>query len=125
MHLAAQSGNRDLIEVLLKEVNDIKKAVNVIDAEGDSPLIYAAITGQTEIMDYLVNKSADVNHQNYHGYSAVMKASQSGWTESVKKLINLGANVSQVINNEGQSAMTLASINGHLETLKILLHVTG
>src|SRR5215468_7198890 len=55
-----------------------------------------------------------------HGHTALMRAALDGDTESVRELINQGADINQRDDN-GRTALMFAAMNMHYETMKVLL----
>ncbi|XP_072854576.2 ankyrin repeat and SAM domain-containing protein 6 [Pogona vitticeps] len=80
---------------LVKEITDEDPAqANVINDDGASPLMIAAVTGQLSLVQLLVSKNVDIDKQdNIHGWTALMQATYHGNKEVVKYLLSQGANV--------------------------------
>ncbi|KAJ7338398.1 hypothetical protein JRQ81_011874 [Phrynocephalus forsythii] len=80
---------------LVKEITDEDSAqANVINDDGASPLMIAAVTGHLSLVQLLVSKNVDIDKQdNIHGWTALMQATYHGNKEVVKYLLNQGANV--------------------------------
>ena len=56
-------------------------------------LIEKSIKGDTEIVNFLLKSGADINHQDYFQYTALMRASENGHLEIAKLLLEYGADV--------------------------------
>ena len=70
------SGNAQLVRELLEEE---PSQVNVANADGASPLMLAAVSGQLEMVQLLVHRSADMDKQDtVHGWTALMQATYHG-----------------------------------------------
>eukprot|EP00051_Salpingoeca_urceolata_P026448 m.477354 g.477354 ORF g.477354 m.477354 type:complete len:121 (+) comp20813_c0_seq1:117-479(+) len=69
--------------------------VNADLSGGRAPVHYAGDMGQTEVMQYLVEKGADVNKKDVHGITALLAAVWEGHTETVKFLLSAGADKTQ------------------------------
>lgn len=106
---------KDTIEIIRR------KEVDVQDTNGNTALIHAAssIIGVEEVR-LLLRAKANVNLQNFKGFSALMFASRDGNTENARLLINAKANVN-LQNNGGASALLLASTFGHTEIVRMLI----
>lgn len=65
---------------LVKEIIDEDPSqVNITNVDGASPLMIAAVTGQMPLVQFLVEKKADVDKQdNVHGWTALMQATYHG-----------------------------------------------
>ena len=55
-----------------------------------------------------------------HGHTALMRAALDGNTQSVKELLDQGADINRR-DDSGRTALMFAVINGHYETMKVLL----
>lgn len=70
------SGNFQLVKAIVDE--DLSQ-VNITNADGASPLMIAAVTGQLPLVQLLVEKNADIDKQdNVHGWTALMQATYHG-----------------------------------------------
>ncbi|XP_064603015.1 LOW QUALITY PROTEIN: myotrophin-like [Liolophura sinensis] len=76
---------RKIVEAKGPEV--IKKEIE----NGRMALHFAADYGQTDVMEYLISKGADVNQQDKHGISPLLAAIWEGHTSCVKLLLEKGA----------------------------------
>lgn len=71
-----------------------KDECNATTTDGATPLMYAAITGQTDLIKLLVDNGADVNAKDYeNGWTALMQATYYGKVEAAECLISLNADV--------------------------------
>lgn len=84
---ACQLGRRGFVTALL----DMGASVHARNEDGDTPLIYAAVQGNAEVVKLLVAAGADVDAQNPHGITALMEAAFWGNLEVVELLIRHGA----------------------------------
>lgn len=79
------------------ELDDLKVAIDTqkVDVNheinGRMLIHYASDYGQTEVVNYLISKGADVNAIDKHGISALLAAIWEGHTQCVKTLLNSGA----------------------------------
>ena len=88
--IAALGGQVDAAEALLPTAN-----VNGADNYGNTLLMAATTTGQTEAIRWLVGKGAEVNRVSqleYGGRTALISAAEVGAVESARVLLELGAN---------------------------------
>jgi ankyrin repeat protein len=88
MHVAASTGNLQIMAILYKAGGDI----NQRDAVGSTPLDYAAEHDHLEGAKLLVEMKANVNTQNKNGMTALMFAAKTGDVELVRMLLAGGAN---------------------------------
>lgn len=70
------SGNSQLVKEILEED---PAQVNSSNQEGASPLMMAAVSGQLEVVQLMVDKNADIDKQDaVHGWTALMQATYHG-----------------------------------------------
>ncbi len=76
LHLAAVSGNMEIVDVFLRHVNDVR----VFDDRGHTPLFYAAKYGHRKVADKLVAKGASSKdlEENYPPASQLRKSLETG-----------------------------------------------
>ena len=100
----------------------------------------ASKDGDVEKLELMLKQDIDVNQQDSEGYTALMLASKEGHIETIRLLLNKctqtvkkgvsassqqGHNIVNaevnIQNNNGWTALMLASLNGHTEVAKLLL----
>uniref|UniRef100_A0A3Q2QU64 Ankyrin repeat and sterile alpha motif domain containing 6 n=1 Tax=Fundulus heteroclitus TaxID=8078 RepID=A0A3Q2QU64_FUNHE len=78
--------------------------------DGASPLMMAAVSGQLEVVQLMVEKKADVDKQDsVHGWTALMQATYHGNKDIVKYLLSQGADVNLRAKN-GYTAFDLVML---------------
>ncbi|MAG93894.1 MAG: hypothetical protein CMJ48_09115, partial [Planctomycetaceae bacterium] len=102
---AASAGDRDEVERNLKAGISINAKS---PSDGMTPLMTAALFGNTEIARLLIEKSADVSLGNKEGNTALHMASFLAHPEIVKLLLGKGASVKKK-NMKGESALDVVS----------------
>ncbi|XP_076017176.1 ankyrin repeat and SAM domain-containing protein 6 [Genypterus blacodes] len=104
---ALKLGNSQLVKEILEED---PTQVNSSNQEGASPLMIAAVSGQLEVVQLMVEKSADIDKQDgVHGWTALMQATYHGNKDIVKYLLNQGADVNLRAKN-GYTAFDLVML---------------
>ncbi len=91
LHMAAEVGNREIAEILLKHGAKIDTA----DANGVTALMHAAANGHSDVADLLLSRGASINLADNGGWTALhwnAATSQPG-TEMTTLLIRYRANV--------------------------------
>lgn len=69
-------GNLQLVREILEED---PSQVNSSNQEGASPLMMAAVSGQLQVVQLMVDKNADVDKRDgVHGWTALMQATYHG-----------------------------------------------
>jgi len=93
---AIKEGNTVFALKMLNSENLTEKRLKqMCSSDGATPLMYACMTGQMEIVKLLISKNVDVNAQDYeNGWTALMQATYYGHFEIGKHLIlEAGADV--------------------------------
>ena len=104
-------------EIILGKSSD----VNVVDANGDTPLIHAAWKGHSDIVKLLLNHGADVNHRDNAGQTALHLATGYKHNNIVKLLIDNGADVNAKKVKRGSTPLILAAKNNNIEAARMLI----
>jgi len=100
---------------LLPEVKYlIENKAAIFNQPGWTPLHYAATSGQTEIVAYLIEQGAKVNALSESNTTPLMMAVRSGNIETVSVLLKNGADL-QIVNNQGFTAIDVADLFGRGE----------
>ncbi|KAM6170046.1 ankyrin repeat and SAM domain-containing protein 6 [Rhynchocyon petersi] len=96
---------------LVKEIADEDpNHVNMVNGDGATPLMLAAVMGQLPLVQMLVERHADVDKQDsVHGWTALMQATYHGNKEIVKYLLSQGADVALRAKN-GYTAFDLVML---------------
>jgi ankyrin repeat protein len=87
MHIAAASGNLQIIAILYKAGADINQKDNV----GSTPLAYAAEHDRLDAVNLLLDMKANVDQANKNGMTPLMFAAKAGDIEMVRALLAHGA----------------------------------
>uniref|UniRef100_UPI0037E96708 ankyrin repeat and SAM domain-containing protein 6-like n=1 Tax=Semicossyphus pulcher TaxID=241346 RepID=UPI0037E96708 len=104
---ALKLGNSQLVKEILEED---PTQVNSSNQEGASPLMMAAVSGQLEVVQLMVEKKADIDKQDgVHGWTALMQATYHGNKDIVKYLLSQGADVNLRAKN-GYTAFDLVML---------------
>lgn len=119
LYSAIVRGNFDIIKLLLENGADIEQKLEFSSGINDTPLIIAAGCGSKHILEYLLQKGAEVNYQNAKGESALMMAAYVGRLDNVKILIDYKADKSLKDNN-GLTAVELAKEKKHKDIADFL-----
>uniref|UniRef100_A0A8C7XCT3 Ankyrin repeat and sterile alpha motif domain containing 6 n=1 Tax=Oryzias sinensis TaxID=183150 RepID=A0A8C7XCT3_9TELE len=99
-----------LFSPLLSNHNEDPAQVNSSNQEGATPLMIAAVSGQLEVVQLMVEKNADIDKQDgVHGWTALMQATYHGNKEVVKYLLSQGADVNLRAKN-GYTAFDLVML---------------
>jgi ankyrin repeat protein len=133
---AARSGSIDSAKLLLKH----GAKIDAREHWGEqTALIWAATQNQPDMIRFLASKGADVNARsavrdwprrmtaeerpkdmNRGGMSALLFAAREGNVESVRVLLEAGADI-DFTDPDGTTALILALMNGHWDTAQLLI----
>ncbi|RYP51792.1 hypothetical protein DL768_002939 [Monosporascus sp. mg162] len=118
LHLAAYFGVKKAVEGLLHKIVDIDSK----DAEGQTPLWWAAKYGHEAIVQLLLN-TGRVNADFVDNYyqTPLLLAAKNGHTAIVKLLLDTGKVDADFMANYCQTPLLLAAEKGHEAIVKLLL----
>jgi ankyrin repeat protein len=110
---AAEMGHNAIV------IDGVRRGMDVdsCDEAGLSLLMRAAREGNLELVDFLLRNRANVRARTSWGDTAMSLAGQKGQTAVIRRLIEGGGEVNQ----PGWSAILYAAMEGHVETVKLLL----
>jgi hypothetical protein len=107
---------QEIIEAVLQGLD-----VNTRDADGQTPLMYAAGKNSPEAVRELISGGAEVNAQSSSGWTALMFAARDN-PVVLGILIEEGA-ITSMVNNEGKTAFDIA-LEHHPDVAPLLLDST-
>ena len=123
LHLAAQNGHTEIVQLLLQNNAD----PNIQDNNGDTPLHFSSENDHTETVQLLLQNNADPNIQNNDDDTPLHIACEGDLTEPendhieiVKLLLQNNADPNIQVNN-GDTPLHITSNLGHTDIFKLLL----
>ncbi len=120
---AAQEGDAEKVQELLN--NGIN--LNLQNKYGDTVLMLASYHSTIDMVRLLLENRADVNLQNKQGMTVLIWASEDGNLDIVCILCGIllenKADVNLQSVNYGETALDEASLNGHLDVVKLLKNI--
>ncbi len=90
IHRAAEAGDLAKVKALVEGDPALVKAK---DENGRTPLHWAARGGHFEVLQYLVDRGADLNAIDNNGIAPLHSLARSGQTEAARLLIDKGADI--------------------------------
>ncbi len=117
IHKAAREGD-------LTKVKDLLQAdpalLEIKNENGKTPLHFAAEGGNPEVIQFLLERGAEINAQNIAGETPLHYAAGWGHLEAVKLLLDKKAD-GTLLTEEGDSALHYLRFVGHPEVAELLL----
>ncbi len=113
---AVKRGDLPDVKVFLEQGVD----VNCTDESGYTPLTMAAACDKTEIIDFLVDKGANLEQWGFAGLTPLMWAAYNRKEESVQRLLEKGVNP-DARGAYGNTAMIWAMRQGCIEAIPLLI----
>eukprot|EP00752_Nemacystus_decipiens_P016320 g14595.t1 len=118
LHRAARDGSIESTSVLLASGNfDIDSATS----RGDTPLMFAAGFGHSQIARMLVNHGAKTSAVNVDGFDALHLTAERGHLDVTKLLVEAGSGLEAKTSAHGFTPLDLAAEQGHSEIMKVLI----
>ena len=97
LHIGANYGYNETVEELLTIPNI---EIDMLTNYGSTPLIEASFSGYSTIISLLAGAGADINHQDYEGYTSLHISSYQDHLEAASLLISLGAHLDTITYRE-------------------------
>jgi ankyrin repeat protein len=116
LSLAAKKGFLQCAQLLLKKG---KANVDLVDGNGNTPLLYAATENNMPLLTFLLQSKADVTVRNNNGWNALMTAAFYGHDPAVGCLSSLcGLDQDSY---DGSTSLMLAATAGKLSVVETLI----
>lgn len=107
---------------IAKLLLDNGASVNYRQPRNNSGALLVAITyNKFNCVELLLDYDADTYVANHKGYTALMIASENGYSDIVKLLLERKVYVDAVNEWTGRTALIIASKNGHYDIVELLL----
>ncbi len=125
IHALILSNNKKGLEIILEFLSNKRMLgmLNLQDQFQRTPLILASYLRNIDIIKMLLKREVDefdVNSSDDIGLTTLHLASEHGYQEIVKMLLEKGANVN-LSTNTGATPLLVASENGHTEVIEALI----
>uniref|UniRef100_A0ACD5YL42 Uncharacterized protein n=1 Tax=Avena sativa TaxID=4498 RepID=A0ACD5YL42_AVESA len=116
LHFAADKGYLEMCKFLVEESG---LDVNSVTKTGVTPMFYAALGGNVQVMRYLLDHGADPVMPEERGSTPLHNAAEEGHCEAVKLLLSKGVHVDPM--DHRGSPLHLAASKDRVEVVKVLL----
>ena len=117
---ACAAGDMDAVIAWLNRGGHID-AVVVEDGDNEATLLSAGVFSGVPMVEMLLRRGPNVDHQNLLGWTALMSSAFEGKIEVVQLLLQSSAKL-DLQNNNGNTALTIARQRGHTEIVRLLCH---
>jgi ankyrin repeat protein len=91
IHIAAHTGNKDVLEVIFNQKADVNEVVMARDVKGDLPLFIAVMAGHDDAVEEFLKDGFDLTITNWNRQTALHLACQVGSLPISRKLVDRGA----------------------------------
>ncbi|CAH1100029.1 unnamed protein product [Psylliodes chrysocephalus] len=118
LHILAFKGRLVWIKKVFEKFPHVP--VDTVTKKGSTPLIMAAKMDHVDVIEYLHEKGANINHTNEKKFTALHYAANNGYTKSTKRLLELGAKIDARDDRKCTPLIKTCYWN-FLETCKILI----
>ncbi|KAJ6788077.1 hypothetical protein PWT90_02524 [Aphanocladium album] len=120
LHYAAHRGYLSIVKLL---IGNQPTNINATSKEEDTPILYAVIGGQFDVVEYLISLGADISIPDSFGITPLIFAAMAGYQEIVSILLEHDSTAADVnnLNGENLTPIIAAAGSGHLEVVKLLL----
>ncbi|KAM1157812.1 hypothetical protein ACFX1X_028683 [Malus domestica] len=123
LHLACRRGSAELVNSILEyqEAN-----VDVLDKDGDPPLVFALVAGSPECVHALINRGANVRSRLREGFgpSVAHVCAYHGQPDCMRELLMAGADPNAV-DEEGESVLHRAVAKKYTDCALVVLENGG
>ncbi len=121
LHNAIEEGNLEIVKML---VNAGAK-IDIPDNQRNTPLHISAFNNKIEIMEFLLAQQHLVNSEfldavESDGSTALHYATNEGYFEIVKMLVNAGANI-DIPDNQKNTPLHISAFNNKIEIMEFLI----
>lgn len=104
--------------IMAGHILDRGARVDVRGAQGETPVMLTAQTGNIANTKFLIARGTDVNAADLRGFTALHRAAERGHVEMARLLLNHGARPEVIA--EGSSPLALAELRRHVEVANLL-----
>ncbi|XP_026785883.3 transient receptor potential cation channel, subfamily N, member 1 [Pangasianodon hypophthalmus] len=118
LHLSAQTGSSHLVQLLIKTHQACTDALSL---SRQTPLHLAAISGQLDVCNNLLNLGADITATDIHGQTPVHLAAENDHSDIVKFFLKHRAELATLANIEGATCINIAAAKGSVAVIRELL----
>nr|XP_047127742.1 uncharacterized protein LOC101237623 [Hydra vulgaris] len=119
IHIALKENQIEVIKFLLD--NDQFNKMNSVDKNNRAPVHYAALKGNSQALQLLINKNAPIDIGDNQEKTPLHLASEFGHLHCVKLLISTSPGEVNATDARGMTPLHLAVLNDHRDVIKLLI----
>lgn len=112
VHSDALHGNVDRMKVHLEALSAKEESPDVVDKCGMCPIHWAALNGQDDVIDLLLDAGSDIDILNAGLNSALLMAASKGHDLTIQRLLGRGADIT-IRNLKDRDVLFMAVLYGH------------
>lgn len=112
----ALEGNKKMVKFLFENG---KVDLNAVDADGNTPLMFAVKSGKREVVEYLLKKGAQIDYIDNFGVSPLHLATRKNCEDLVYLLLEYGANIN-LCDNYNQTPIFDAVMENNPKMIELL-----
>lgn len=123
-HIAAKSGNTEILEDLMQHSKDPRSSINAQNAQDWIPLHLACMENHLGVISFLIQRGSELNTSGVSGWTPLHVACAQSHPQAVKKLLALGLQRGLNINakdGDGWAALHIAAYQGEVDIAKTLI----
>lgn len=120
LRISTKNKHFEITKLLLESGAKVNNSHNRRKKFNDTPLHYAAISGELEIAKMLLDKGANIHAKNEYGATALQTAVFRNKLNIVELLLNRGASVNEK-KSDGSTSLHTAIQRGNLKAVEMLL----
>lgn len=122
LHYHAGTGNWEVIESLL---NDYPNSIDCRSGDGRNIFHVSCTLGHNTVVKNLILRKVDLNPQMENGITPLMLAAATGQFETVKILLEAGADIMITSHKDSYTALHLGTVHQQIDIVRAILeHVT-
>ncbi|XP_038072903.1 inversin-B-like isoform X2 [Patiria miniata] len=118
---ASACHNPEVLRLILEQGQVEPEYLDIADGDGLTPLMVACSKGGSEVMEMLIDFGATLDVTDKSGKTAVHHAIEHHHNDCVRALIETDPSLAAVTDAEGRNALHLATIEGDIELVQLVL----
>lgn len=118
---AASTFSLDKTSCVSDDCDNIFDVNSCTEANSDTALTLASAGGHVDLVKFLINRGADLEHRDKKGFTALILAATAGHVHIVNELLDAGANIESQSERTKDTPLSLACSGGRLYVVQTLV----